>query len=271
MSKQDSANISPLHRQLVKQRAVIVTKDPKLHLVWIHNRIFIKPLPRYIVSYAFWRDYMGGDGEDAHDIRRAALGYLRTWLYLVRYESDFRIAQDPSLHLIPPDITWDQFCRFVSDLTTIADHDVPTRYTYGEIRLTRLNFYAPFLLRKAYFQRVDYQYGTYFARFYGPVLFVIGAVSLILSGLQVAIAVDQGHPDKENNQLLSTVAFWKQPFSGSLMLPLIEVNGPSWRISFAVLDADRLLVSDHAIGSTDQMSDCYVSFKYHIGWKSTGL
>ncbi|CAJ2505557.1 Uu.00g129510.m01.CDS01 [Anthostomella pinea] len=133
MSKQDSANISPLHRQLVKQRAVIVTEDPKLHLVWIHSRVFIKPLPRYIVSYAFWRDYMGGDGKDAHDIRRAALGYFRTWLYLVRYESDFRIAQDPSLHLIPPDITWDQFCRFVSDLITIADHDIPTRYTYGEI------------------------------------------------------------------------------------------------------------------------------------------
>ncbi|CAJ2504429.1 Uu.00g118230.m01.CDS01 [Anthostomella pinea] len=92
MSKQDSANISLLHRQLVKQRAVIVTEDPKLHLVWIHNQIFIKPLPRYIVSYAFWRDYMGDDGKDAHDIHRAALGYLRTWLYLVRYESDFRIA-----------------------------------------------------------------------------------------------------------------------------------------------------------------------------------
>ncbi|KAI1162756.1 hypothetical protein F5B18DRAFT_366631 [Nemania serpens] len=50
-----------------------------------------------------------------------------------------------------------------------------------------------------------------------------------------------------------------QPFGGSLMLPLIEVNGPSWRISFAVLDADRVLVSsDLAMGSTDQMSDCYV-------------
>ncbi|CAJ2513956.1 Uu.00g020750.m01.CDS01 [Anthostomella pinea] len=44
MSKQDSANIFPLHWQLVKQRTVIVTEDPKLHLVWIHNRIFIKPL-----------------------------------------------------------------------------------------------------------------------------------------------------------------------------------------------------------------------------------
>ncbi|KAL8367881.1 hypothetical protein RB599_003680 [Gaeumannomyces hyphopodioides] len=53
MSKQDSGNISPLHRQLVKRRTIVVTEDPKLHLVWIYDRIFIKPFPRYIGSYAF--------------------------------------------------------------------------------------------------------------------------------------------------------------------------------------------------------------------------
>ncbi|RYP73614.1 hypothetical protein DL771_003502 [Monosporascus sp. 5C6A] len=208
MSKQDSSNISPLHRQLVKQRAIVVTEDPKLHLVWIHNRIFIKPLPRYIVSNTFWRDYLG-DGEGAGRIRRAALGYLRTYRYLVRYESDFRIAQDPGLQLVPTNITWEQFSDFASDLANIIDYDVSARYTYGEIRLTRLNFYAPFLLRKSYFQRVEYQYGTYFARFYGPILFVIGVVSIVLSGLQVAVAVavDQDQPDK-NSRFLSTIALW---------------------------------------------------------------
>ncbi|KAI1352311.1 hypothetical protein F5Y01DRAFT_280510 [Xylaria sp. FL0043] len=46
---------------------------------------------------------------------------------------------------------------------------------------------------------------------------------------------------------------------GSIILPLIEVTGPSWRISFAVLDADRVLVSSPLdMGSTVQMSDCYV-------------
>lgn len=33
MAKQDSENISPLHRQLVKRRNIVVTEDPKLHLV----------------------------------------------------------------------------------------------------------------------------------------------------------------------------------------------------------------------------------------------
>ena len=26
----------------------------RLHLVWIHDRIFIKPLPRHLLSYEFW-------------------------------------------------------------------------------------------------------------------------------------------------------------------------------------------------------------------------
>ncbi|ORY70346.1 uncharacterized protein BCR38DRAFT_104995 [Pseudomassariella vexata] len=86
MSKQDSRNISPLHRQLVKRRTVIITEDPKLHLVWIYDRIFIKPLPRYIMSYAFWQDYLCNDKNNDISkrtrIHRAALGYLRTYYYL---------------------------------------------------------------------------------------------------------------------------------------------------------------------------------------------
>ena len=104
MSKQDSANISPLHRQLVKRRSIVVTEDPKLHLVWIRDRIFVKPLPLYITSHTFWQEYLGSD-TNTH-IREAALGYLRTYFYLVMSESDLCIAQDPSLHLVPAGITW---------------------------------------------------------------------------------------------------------------------------------------------------------------------
>ncbi|KAH8730326.1 hypothetical protein GQ44DRAFT_701175 [Phaeosphaeriaceae sp. PMI808] len=53
MTTLSSANIKPLHRQLVKGREIIVTEEPRLHLVWIHNRIFIKPLPHYLLSQAF--------------------------------------------------------------------------------------------------------------------------------------------------------------------------------------------------------------------------
>ncbi|KAL0934078.1 uncharacterized protein CTRU02_210877 [Colletotrichum truncatum] len=212
MSKQDSSNISPLHRQSVKRRSIIVTEDPKLHLVWIHDRIFVKPLPRYITSYSFWREHLccdkaGEVGRRRERVRKAALGYLRTYAYLVQYESDFRICKDPNLQLIPADVTWDQFCDFTADVANINDIDVSARYTFGEIRLTRLNFYAPFFLRKSYFQRVEYQYGTYFARFYAPTLFVIGVASVVLSGFQVAVAVDDSNQESPGSAL-SAVALW---------------------------------------------------------------
>lgn len=106
-------------------------------------------------------------GGSKERIRRAALGYLRPYHHLVKYESELRIAQNPRPSLVPPGITWEQFCEFTSRLADIAGRDVSLRYAYGEIRLTRLNLYAPFLLGKSHFQRVEYQYGTYFARFYG--------------------------------------------------------------------------------------------------------
>lgn len=205
MSKQDSANISPLHRQLVKGRRIVVTEDPKLHLVWIRDRIFVKPLPLYLTSYTFWQGYLGNDA-NAH-VRQAALGYLRTYFHLVRSESDFCIAQDPSLHLVPAGITWEQFCYFSADLAKISDQNVSERYAYGEIRLTRLNFYAPLLLSKSYYQRVDYQYRDYFACFYGPILFMIGIVSVILGGLQVVVTV-RGPDSVRNGRVLSVVALW---------------------------------------------------------------
>ncbi|KAM0529990.1 hypothetical protein ACHAPS_000628 [Verticillium nonalfalfae] len=194
MSRQNSQNISPLHRQAVKRRTIVVTEDPKLHLVWIHDRIFVKPLPRYLGDYGFWRDHIcAKDGTDKRGVRvqRAALGFIRTYYHLIRYETDFRIAKDPSLALIPEHVTWEHFCAFTGGLNSIEDREVSERYQYGEIRLTRLNFYAPFLLGRSHFQRVDYQYGPYFARFYVPILFAMGVVSVVLSGMQVIFTASE--------------------------------------------------------------------------------
>ncbi|KAF2966374.1 hypothetical protein GQX73_g7166 [Xylaria multiplex] len=55
----------------------------------------------------------------------------------------------------------------------------------------------------------------------------------------------------------------KPPASPPMLpLPLIEVVGSAWRISFAILDEDHVIVSsDLAMGSTEQVSDCYVLFQ----------
>ncbi|KAF2022641.1 hypothetical protein EK21DRAFT_105676 [Setomelanomma holmii] len=195
MTTMSSANINPLHRQRVKGREIIVTEDARLHLVWIHDRIFIKPIPRYLLSHSFWENFLDQKPEalnkERSNIRKAAAGFLRTYRYLIRHESDFQIAQQDGLRLIPKDVDWASFCRFASDLDHIEDSAVSGRYGFGELRLTRLNFYAPLLLRKFHYEQVHGQYGDYFARLYGPVLFVFAVVSTILNSMQVALAADQ--------------------------------------------------------------------------------
>lgn len=254
MSKQDSANISPLHRQRVKGRSIVVTEDPKLHLVWIRDRVFVKPLPRALTSHAFWRDHLGADSDaDATEaqvrvlrIRRAALGYLRTYFHLVKSEHDFHIAQDPALRLIPEGITWEQFCLFASRLASVPDRDVSGRYAYGEIRLTRLNMYAPLLLGKTNFQRVYYQSGEYFAHFYAPILFLIGMTSVVLSAFQIAVGVEQASPSKYGGSLLG-VALWFSVLIivgfcflfGSLCLLFFYKVAKEWR--YAIRDRRRNL------------------------------
>jgi hypothetical protein len=195
MTTPSSANINTLHRQRVKGREIIVTEEARLHLVWIHDRIFIKPIPRYLLSHTFWETHLDpkrdslGDGQNK--LRAAATGFLRTYRYLIRHESDFHIAQQDHLRLIPEDVDWASFCHFTSDLAHIEDSIVSTRYCFGELRLTRLNLYAPLLLRKFHFEQVHGQYGDYFARLYGPILFVFALVSTLLNSMQVALAADQ--------------------------------------------------------------------------------
>jgi hypothetical protein len=167
----------------------------------------VKPLPHYLTSHSFWRKYLQSDADPVREVRRAMLGYLRTYAYLVQSESDFRVAQEPRLQLIAAGVTWEQFCDFAMHLASVENNDVSERYAYGEIQLTRLSFYAPLLLGKSYYQRVEYQYGAYFARFYAPVLFVIGIVSIVLNALQVIVSANQVTPMR-NGEVLLSVALW---------------------------------------------------------------
>ena len=124
-------------------------------------------------------------------VRRAALGLLRTYFYLVQHESDFPITKDTALSLIPARVTWEDFCLFSMRFDSISDDDVTRRYHYGEIRLSRLNFYVKFLTGKGYFHRLAPQYGAYFAQFYALLIFLFGLLSLMLSAFQLEIAVEQ--------------------------------------------------------------------------------
>jgi len=209
VSTPSSARISPLHYQKIKGREIVITEDPRLHLIWIDARIFIKPMPKYLLSYHFWTRFVLPRGSisklrtepdfpEWDDkkvlIAKAALGLMRSYAYLIRYSSDLDLA----IHhrLLPSDVTYEAFSHFAARLRDIQDTETCPRYQYGELRLSRLNIWSKFLLGRWHYEPVYRQSWQYFQRFYGPLLFAFAAFSVLLGAMQVEMNVEQVTPDK---------------------------------------------------------------------------
>ena len=204
MSTPSHANISPLHHQIVKGRKILLTEDPRLHLTWIDDRIFVKPLPLYLASYDFWLQNLlpqaisrasldqkpSNATPSEYEVQKqrlvaSALGFLRSYSHLIRHHSDFDLAMQA--RLLPPSTTFESFCAFSRRFRDITDTDVCSRYHYGELRLSRLNFWAKILLGRWDYIKIHHQYWQYFQRFYGPLLFLFGFLSVALSAMQVEL------------------------------------------------------------------------------------
>lgn len=242
VTTQSSSHISALHDQLVRGREVVITENPEMHLVWADSRVFIKPLPRYLLSHAFWQAYLtpappaapaaetpllltpgSTTQEDRERLLRSALGFMRTYYYLVRHESDFRLAQ--SLHLLPASVTpaaaattglepltFAAFVAFISCFSpdaagsakpvSVTDDLMSPRYRFGQLRLTRLNFWVKPAPGRWKFHKISWQYAEAFARLYPPLLFAFALISIVLSAFQVGA---QAAPQWD---AFATVAAW---------------------------------------------------------------
>lgn len=145
-----------------------------VHLVWATGRMFLKPLPRFLLEPRFWTLYLAStepcscfrkDGDtqsfttNAQDVtaitsgaksdiksieecngghRACALGFLFSYTALITHESDFRIAKEK--HLLPEQLTWSAWITLVKQLDTANIYDkIDERFKYGELRLSRLN------------------------------------------------------------------------------------------------------------------------------------
>ncbi|KAI0383585.1 hypothetical protein F5Y04DRAFT_250545 [Hypomontagnella monticulosa] len=182
-------NISPLHHQLIKGREILVTERPDLHLVWYYERIFIKPIPRCLFSHSFWETHLRPFREDlaGPNLYLEARGFLRTYASLIVHESDFMLAKNKGL--IPNDLQWNAWCHFIEGFGHIRDNRVSPRYHYGELRLTRLNFWSKVFLRGQNYFDVHHNYITYFSRFGAPFSFLFGVFTVMLGALQTALQV----------------------------------------------------------------------------------
>ena len=192
VATQRSDHISPLHQQIVKGRQIMVAENPELHCTWMYNHVYLKPIPPYLLSWAFWQYYFNTSSilsqHERDRAKAAALGFLRTYSFLILHASDFRIAAD--LHLIPANISYTKLRFFLTFFRKVSDSKVSKRYQFGELRLRRVNFWARIFLRRFFFQKVQVHYtcNAYFGRFYGPVLFIFAFFSTTLSAMQVGLA-----------------------------------------------------------------------------------
>ncbi|KAK2053343.1 hypothetical protein LY76DRAFT_524796, partial [Colletotrichum caudatum] len=170
--------------QAIKGRKIVITERPDLHLVWYYERIFIKPIPSCLFNFSFFHTFLGPGWQE----RSAAYGFPRTYASLVVHETDFNIAKETGL--VPAEVKWESWCRFMCNISEIKDDCVAPRYHYGELRLTRLNFYSKLFLRGWNYLETNHQYLDYFSQFLAPYLFVFGAVTVVLAAMQTTLTAD---------------------------------------------------------------------------------
>jgi hypothetical protein len=194
VAEQDSSQISSLTHQIILGREIIVTEDPQLHLLWIGDRIYIKPVPKYLLSHAFWEFYLtGGDPAIPEPIRKdviiAALGFLRSYLYLIQNNSDFAIATNDEYLLLPKHVSYSEFVNFISAFEKVKDTIVSPRYQFGELPQAQINFWSkPFLSRRIY-QNVHQHQDYYFSRIFGPISSVVKVLAIAISAMFVVIPI----------------------------------------------------------------------------------
>ncbi|OJD32652.1 uncharacterized protein BKCO1_37000167 [Diplodia corticola] len=221
--------INTLTHQQVRGRDVTVSQNPELHCVWHDKRIFVKPMPAYLLSYDFWDAVFTEEWcatDEGRLVVTSALGFMRSYGYLVQHPSDFAIAVDKGLipenvgkglaevreeerekeegedkagkkageKKEPAKISFEDFVAFIDwfGSAKIGDDQVSLRYHYGDLRLSRLNFWAKFVLKDFTFEKAYGNYDAYFSRFYGPLLFTFGVINLIMGSINLAINTEKG-------------------------------------------------------------------------------
>lgn len=216
VAKKAGDHIDQLHQHVLRGRVILINEDPEFHLVRYYERIYLKPLPDYLLNYTFWEQHIQPGPKNTinttrltkksygnYDSCRTVRGYLRSYSHLIQHESDFNIAQQA--HLISKGISFDGFQKFIHQFRAMRDEDVSDRYSYGQFRLTRLNwatrlvYLGRFVSRQPpgghrHRVRMEFEnmkFGQTFqviARYAAPLAFLFALLSLVLSSMQVVLA-----------------------------------------------------------------------------------
>ena len=201
VARKESSHIDSIHHQHVKGRQVMLSEDPKMHLIWTPNKIFIKPIPHCLFSYHFWLFFLSPaiSTEKAHENARfdraLALGFLRSYTHLIRHRSDFAIAKER--HLLPVDVDWPSWRCFIAYFHHVPNPRVAQRYHYGQMRHSRLNYLVRLTLPRErstfwFYEPLHWSTAPYMKGITTSVGFVLATTSVILSSMQVSLAAVTG-------------------------------------------------------------------------------
>ena len=218
-----------LHHQLLLSRDIFLTEQMDMHLVWTTGRMFLKPIPRFLLEPRFWTSYLASPepcscfGEDVDHksvttntqgatanttgaksdtksvrkcnggLRTCALGFLFSYAALITHESDFEIAQEK--RLLPKEVTWTAWITLVKQLDTENIYDkIDERFKYGELRLSRLNKIYRFtrcpLLLGSYMSHW-HQYGSFLQDNFTWLASTTLYIAIVLTAMQVGLALDK--------------------------------------------------------------------------------
>ncbi|RGP80090.1 hypothetical protein FLONG3_1861 [Fusarium longipes] len=219
-----------LHYQRLISRNIIVSEQAELHMVWWRDRIFLKPLPKYLLDPGFWTanisDTAHFDRAAQSNLDASARGFLFSYASLIAYKSDFRIAKEYGL--LPEEVTWEGWKAFAAQILENHRYDrVNPRYWYGELRLSRLNkiyaFRKGYLLRG--YSRVASHtvYGDLIRDNFSVLAGILAYVVIALTAMQVGLGVDglYEEPAFQNASYFLTVFALIVPLIGAVFIFLI--------------------------------------------------
>ncbi|KAI1092522.1 hypothetical protein F5B19DRAFT_492373 [Rostrohypoxylon terebratum] len=209
--------------QVLISRDVAITEDPELHLVWSKNRIFLKPIPRYLFSPEFWNTYI-----QDNELKKCARGFLFSYTALIMYESDFRLARDRGL--LPLELKWGNWKVFAKEILKNHQYDsINPRYWYGELRLSRLNkvyrVRQGFVLRGYSKVASHADYADLIRDNFAALATILGYVVIVLTAMQVGFGVNRLKDDDtfQNASYGFTVFSIIAPLVASMGIALLVV------------------------------------------------
>lgn len=169
-----------------------------MHLLWVgfESILFVKPLPAYLASSAFWEHLMDEANTDIDPGERkqliaTSLGFLKTYASLIKHRSDFNLARRHDLLGSFNDTSFEEFVRFIACFDTVPDSAISSRWRYGLVQLDALNFHSMLFRRRWHLNRFESRYTAYFSRYFPTVLFIFALFSVMLSAMQVILAAKQ--------------------------------------------------------------------------------